>query len=67
MSLHMLAADIEAARRVGLRALKMISFREEDEKYNVWVALLNLEHKYGSMPSLEALFKRAILESKVTF
>lgn len=33
----------------------------------MWVALINLEHKYGSMQSLESLFKRAILESKVSF
>ena len=31
----------------------------------MWVALLNLEHKYGTMESLEALFKQAILQSKV--
>ena len=31
----------------------------------MWVAYLNLEHKYGTMDSLEKLFKRAVAESKV--
>jgi hypothetical protein len=35
------------------------------EKYNVWIALLNLEHKYGSMETLEKAFARAVAESKV--
>jgi ribosomal protein S1 len=64
MAMHLMAADIEAARRVAGRALRTINFREEEEKYNVWVALINLEHKYGTMSSLDEVFKRAGSESK---
>lgn len=35
------------------------------EKFNVWLALLNMEHKYGSMETLETAFARAVAESKV--
>ena len=35
-----------AARQVADRALKTINFREEQEKFNVWVARLNLENLY---------------------
>jgi uncharacterized protein HemY len=33
----------------------------------VWVALLNLEHKYGTMESLEDVFTRALQESKAKY
>lgn len=34
--------------------------REEQEKLNVWVALLNLENMYGSQESLSKVFERAV-------
>lgn len=34
--------------------------REEQEKLNVWVALLNLENMYGSQESLDKVFERAL-------
>lgn len=64
MSFFMLAADIESARGIAKRALRTINFREEDEKYNVWVALINLEHKYGTMGSLDKCFKQGLSETK---
>ncbi|MCO5547403.1 hypothetical protein L7F22_000851 [Adiantum nelumboides] len=54
--------DIEKARAVADRALQIINFREEGEKLNVWVALLNLENAYGN-PAKEAtlgVFNRAL-------
>lgn len=46
--------DIDGCRAIAKRALKTILFREEDEKRNVWVALINLEHGYGTKQSLTA-------------
>ncbi|KAJ8365798.1 hypothetical protein SKAU_G00146290 [Synaphobranchus kaupii] len=60
MAFHLQATEIEQARAVAERALKTISFREEQEKLNVWVALLNLENLYGSEESLRAAFDRAL-------
>ncbi|KAF4118411.1 protein RRP5 homolog [Onychostoma macrolepis] len=60
MAFHLQATQIEQARTVGERALKTISFREEREKLNVWVAMLNLENMYGTQESLQKVFERAI-------
>ncbi|XP_060027377.1 protein RRP5 homolog [Erinaceus europaeus] len=60
MAFHLQATEIEKARAVAERALKTISFREEQEKLNVWVGLLNLENMYGSQESLTKVFERAV-------
>ncbi|NP_001122095.1 programmed cell death 11 L homeolog [Xenopus laevis] len=60
MAFHLHATEIEKARVVAERALKTISFREEQEKLNVWVALLNLENMYGTEESLTKAFERAV-------
>lgn len=64
MTHHLMNADVDAARAIAKRALSTIGFREEDEKYNIWIALLNLEYKYGGKDSFEETFKRANAESK---
>ncbi|SCZ99428.1 BZ3500_MvSof-1268-A1-R1_Chr7-2g09528 [Microbotryum saponariae] len=53
-------SQLDKAREIGRRALNTISFREELEKLNVWVALLNFENVYGSRVELDALFKEAV-------
>ncbi|CAN9509947.1 unnamed protein product [Ophioblennius macclurei] len=60
MAHHLQATQIEQARAVAERALKTISFREEQEKLNVWVALLNLENMYGTPETLKKVFDRAV-------
>ncbi|XP_053548424.1 protein RRP5 homolog [Bombina bombina] len=60
MAFHLHATEIEKARAVAERALKTISFREEQEKLNVWVALLNLENMYGTEDTLLKVFERAV-------
>ena len=35
-------------------------YREEQEKLNIWVALLNLENLYGTEESLLKVFERAL-------
>jgi rRNA biogenesis protein RRP5 len=59
MSFQLQLAEVDKAREIAQRALKIISFREEQEKLNVWVALLNLENVYGTDESLESTFKEA--------
>ncbi|XP_072477530.1 protein RRP5 homolog isoform X2 [Notamacropus eugenii] len=60
MAFHLHATEIEKARAVAERALKSISFREEQEKLNVWVALMNLENMYGTTETLSKVFERAV-------
>lgn len=59
MSFQLQLSEIEKAKEVGKRALRTINFREEGEKLNVWIALLNLENQYGTDDSLEVVFKDA--------
>lgn len=55
----MLFLLVKGARGVCERGLKAVSFREEQERFNLWVSLINLEHKYGSRASLKAASERA--------
>ncbi|KAG7347708.1 30S ribosomal protein S1 [Nitzschia inconspicua] len=59
MAFHLSLADIPAARKVADKALDRIEFRLEREKLNVWSALLQLEHKYGSEETFQAAIERA--------
>lgn len=60
MSFQIQLSEIEKAREVAQRALKTINFREEQEKLNVWIALLNLENIYGTEQTIEDTFKDAV-------
>ena len=59
MAFQLELSEVDKAREIAERALKTINIREQDEKLNVWVALLNLENTYGSEESLDEVFKRA--------
>ncbi|GAA5868775.1 hypothetical protein JCM3774_003888 [Rhodotorula dairenensis] len=52
-------SQLDKAREIARRAIRTINFREEQEKLNVWVALLNLENSYGDETTLEETFKEA--------
>lgn len=53
-------SEIDKAREIGERALKTINYREEQEKMNIWVALMNLENNFGTDESLGGVLKRAL-------
>lgn len=59
MSFQLELSEVDKAREIGRRALRTINYREEDEKLNVWMALLNLENAHGTAESFEKLFKEA--------
>lgn len=59
MSFQLQLSEVDRAREIGHRALKTIAYREEQEKMNIWIALLNLENTFGSEETLEATFKDA--------
>ncbi|CAM8884492.1 unnamed protein product [Rhodiola kirilowii] len=54
--------DIDKARLVAERAVSTISYREETETLNAWVAYINLENKYGNPPeeAVQKIFERAL-------
>jgi rRNA biogenesis protein RRP5 len=64
MTHYLLQADLDACRAIAERGLRAIGFQEEEEKFNVWISYINMEYKYGDMTSLDAVFKRAVIESK---
>lgn len=59
MAFQLQLSEVDKAREVGRRAIRAINFREEQERLNVWMALLNLEVTYGTDTSLENIFKEA--------
>ncbi|CDU23309.1 related to RRP5-processing of pre-ribosomal RNA [Sporisorium scitamineum] len=60
MSFSLQLSDVDKAREIARRALKVINYREEQERMNVWIALLNLENTYGSDETLDATFREAV-------
>jgi rRNA biogenesis protein RRP5 len=59
MAFHVGITELDKARAVAEQALKTINFREQQEKWNVWIALMNLENLYGTSDSLKQVFDRA--------
>lgn len=59
MAFHLKMSDLEKARSVAERAVKHISFSEDKERLNVWVAYLNLESTFGSEQKEQEIFRRA--------
>ncbi len=59
MSILIKSLEIDAARALASRALQTISIRAEEEKLNIWIALMNLEHGFGTTESLKSTFERA--------
>jgi len=64
MNFQLELSEVERARAVGERALQTIHFREEQEKRNIWLALMQLEHKYGDDSSLAEVFQRALQQNE---
>ena len=51
--------EIDNARQIARRALATINPREEQERLDVWTALLHLENDFASSDELEDIFKEA--------
>jgi len=52
--------EFDKARRVGQRALQVINQRQDQERFNVWIALLNLEAMHGTEETFESRFAEAV-------
>jgi rRNA biogenesis protein RRP5 len=57
---HVELAEVGKARKVAEQALKQIDYRQEKEKFNVWMALLNLENMYGTESAFGETVKNAL-------
>lgn len=61
MVFHVQATEIDKARAIGQKALKTIDVREQQDRLNIWVALLNMELRYGSKDAFDEVLKEALL------
>uniref|UniRef100_A0A5S6QFY1 S1 motif domain-containing protein n=1 Tax=Trichuris muris TaxID=70415 RepID=A0A5S6QFY1_TRIMR len=52
--------DLDRARAVGRKALKTILTTYETERFNIWMALLNLENEFGSQDSMDKIVAEAL-------
>ncbi|CAK0857591.1 unnamed protein product, partial [Prorocentrum cordatum] len=59
MAFHLKMSDLERARQVAERAVKHVGFSEAKERFNSWVAYMNLECTFGTDETAEAVFRRA--------
>ena len=59
MSFLLQLHEVDKARKIGRQALQRIGFREEEEKLNVWMALINAELGFGTLESADKVFKEA--------
>lgn len=60
MVFHVQATEIDRARAIAQKALKTINFREAQERLNIWVAMLNLELRFGSKDAFDDTLKEAL-------
>lgn len=60
MAFHLETAETEKARGVAKKAIASINFREEGELLNVWIALLNLEIRYGNDETYTETLREAV-------
>lgn len=60
MAFHLETAETDKARNVAKKAIASINFREEGELLNVWIALLNLELRYGTNETYEESLREAV-------
>lgn len=57
MAFELQLGEIDGARHIAQRALKTIAQASENERLNIWIALLNLEARFGTKESLDRVFK----------
>ena len=55
--------ELDRARALAKRAIDTITFREDGERLNMWVAWINLENNYGDAESTMEVFKRALQQT----
>ena len=57
---HLERKELDKAREVVQKALGKINFREENERFNVYMAWLNLETTFGSEEDSDKVLKEAL-------
>lgn len=55
--------EVGKARKLAERAIATISFREQHEKFNIWIAWINIENMYGTEDTTREVFQKAMAQS----
>ena len=71
MAHYLKLQDVASARGVVERALGfktgLSNFTEDQERYNVWMAYLNMEASFGTKKSLDEVFNHYLDERSIQF
>jgi len=60
MAFHLKLGELEQARQVSERAVKHVGFSDVRERFNTWVAFMNLECTFGTDETADSVFRRAV-------
>ncbi|CAG9771962.1 unnamed protein product [Ceutorhynchus assimilis] len=60
VALHIAATEIDKARAVAKKALDTINMTLTDEKFKIWIVLLNLENLFGTKESFDKTLEDAL-------
>ena len=55
---------LKSARAILERGIKVINYRFENERVNLWTTYLNLEYNFGTEKTLITVFEKAISANK---
>lgn len=53
--------EVDHARQIAERSLKTVDSKYEAERFNLWLAYLNLENAFGTSDTIDKVFKRALV------
>ncbi|XP_030753555.1 protein RRP5 homolog [Sitophilus oryzae] len=60
ISFHIAATEVDKARSIAKRALDSINMTYTEEKFNIWIVLLNLENAFGTKESFDRVLDEAL-------
>jgi len=60
IALGMESEGIEKARSLTERALRVINYKNNNDRLNIWNSYLNLEFNFGTQESLVQVFQKAL-------
>ncbi|XP_050309276.1 protein RRP5 homolog [Anthonomus grandis grandis] len=60
IAFYIAATEIDKARAVARRALTTINMTLTDEKFKIWIVLLNLENMFGTKESFDSVLDEAL-------
>lgn len=60
MTFYLETSEIQKARAIAKKAIETINYRECQERFNVWMALVNLEIRFGTEENFQNVLHEAL-------